>query len=411
MKKTLQILVGMLLVSSMSVSAQTMFSNIAPTGQLLWYYQFDDAIDSVWVVAPNATNWGSYTKPSGNLVIPDSVVRYSTTYHVKGILSYAFLECAGLRSVIVSDGIETIGIDAFKDCTGMTDITLGTNTEIINSGAFCNCSNLQWIKAKANFCLLSDTTVFEGVPNTIPVYVPCNMSLFYSALWPHFDTFVEVLPYSINVSSNHNYMGTVEVWGDPTCDSAFVTLTATPSSIYSFVGWSDGVTDNPRVVEITSDTTIIANFEYTGGNTTYTITVVSADDNMGTVTGSGTYNAYTTTTITATPYDGYRFVQWQDGNTEHIRTITVTSNATYTAYFDATNGIDDVTLVPAIYTRGQTIVIEGIAGSAVRITDMLGRTVVQANCNTSTMQFEMPSPGIYLIQVDSLPVKKIVINK
>lgn len=411
MKKTLQILVGILLVSGMSVSAQTMFSNITPTGQILWYYQYDDAVDSVWVVAPNATGWGSYTKPSGDLVIPDAVVRYSTTYHVKGILSYAFLECAGLRSVVVSDGIETIGIDAFKNCTGMTDITLGSHTQLINSGAFHNCSALEWIKAKANFCLLNDTTVFEGVPNNIPVYVPCNMSFFYTSLWSHFNTFVEILPYDINVTANYNYMGTVDVAGTPTCDSAFVTLTATPSSIYSFVGWSDGVTDNPRIVEITSDTTIVANFEYTGGNTTYTITVVSADDNMGTVTGGGTFNAYTNTTITATPYDGYRFVQWQDGNTEHIRTITVTSNATYTAYFDVTSGINDVDGDISISARGHAIAIDGALGGTVRITDILGRPIVNTKCNSTSILFEMPSAGVYLVQVDSLPAKKIVVQK
>ena len=39
------------------------------------------------------------------------------------------------------------------------------------------------------------------------------------------------------------------------------TLTAVPNSQYRFVRWSDGVTNNPRTVYITSDTTFMASFE------------------------------------------------------------------------------------------------------------------------------------------------------
>ena len=68
---------------------------------------------------------------------------------------------------------------------------------------------------------------------------------------------------------------------------------------------------------------------------TYTITVVSANTSMGTVTGGGTYNAGATVQLIATAYQGYEFVNWQDGNTSNPRNITVTGNATYTAYFQA----------------------------------------------------------------------------
>ena len=69
--------------------------------------------------------------------------------------------------------------------------------------------------------------------------------------------------------------------------------------------------------------------------TQYTITAVSNNNAWGTVTGGGTYNSGATATLTATPTNGYRFVSWQDGNTQNPRTITVTGNATYTATFEA----------------------------------------------------------------------------
>lgn len=68
---------------------------------------------------------------------------------------------------------------------------------------------------------------------------------------------------------------------------------------------------------------------------THTLTVLSADPTMGSATGGGTYPHGTAVTIMATPEPHYRFVQWQDGNTDAMRTVTVNSDATYTAYFAA----------------------------------------------------------------------------
>ena len=57
---------------------------------------------------------------------------------------------------------------------------------------------------------------------------------------------------------------------------------------------------------------------------------------MGTVTGGGTYNYGASATLTATPKDCYKFVQWNDGNKTNPRTVTVTGAATYTATFEET---------------------------------------------------------------------------
>lgn len=66
----------------------------------------------------------------------------------------------------------------------------------------------------------------------------------------------------------------------------------------------------------------------------FTITVNSNNIDWGTVTGGGTYAENASATLTATAKEGYKFVKWQDGNTDNPRTITVTQNATYTATFE-----------------------------------------------------------------------------
>ena len=64
---------------------------------------------------------------------------------------------------------------------------------------------------------------------------------------------------------------------------------------------------------------------------TYTVTVKAGTG--GTVSDGGTFENGSTITITATPNKGYTFKQWNDGNTDASRSVTVSGNVTYTAEF------------------------------------------------------------------------------
>ena len=67
---------------------------------------------------------------------------------------------------------------------------------------------------------------------------------------------------------------------------------------------------------------------------TYRLTVASANASMGTVTGGGMYTEGANVTISAVPASGYKFVRWNDGNTNATRTVTMgDSDVTYTATF------------------------------------------------------------------------------
>ncbi len=84
----------------------------------------------------------------------------------------------------------------------------------------------------------------------------------------------------------------------------------------------------------------------------FTITVKSNNDAWGTVTGGGTFNDQVTTTLKATPNAGYQFVQWQDGTKENPRTITVTADETWTAYFEPVTPGVKVTFGNEAYDAG-----------------------------------------------------------
>jgi hypothetical protein len=65
------------------------------------------------------------------------------------------------------------------------------------------------------------------------------------------------------------------------------------------------------------------------------VTVTADPAAMGTVSGGGDYVQGSTATIGATPSQGYRFLQWHDGNAANPRTITVTKDTAFTAIFEA----------------------------------------------------------------------------
>jgi hypothetical protein len=65
----------------------------------------------------------------------------------------------------------------------------------------------------------------------------------------------------------------------------------------------------------------------------FTVTVNSNNEAWGTTTGSGTYLSGATATLAAVPSENCYFVKWNDDVTDNPRTITVTNDITYTAYF------------------------------------------------------------------------------
>ena len=72
----------------------------------------------------------------------------------------------------------------------------------------------------------------------------------------------------------------------------------------------------------------------------HTLTVLSANESQGSVSGGGTFDDGSTQTIKATPQPGYAFDKWSDGSTQNPRTVKLTSDLTLTASFkvDTTGG-------------------------------------------------------------------------
>ncbi len=134
--------------------------------------------------------------------------------------------------------------------------------------------------------------------------------------------------YTITLESADPDWGSV-VGGGTYPEGSSVPLYAFPNIGCEFLGWNDSVTDNPRNIIVTQDSTFVASF----GRIEYTIGVQSENPEWGSVSGGGTFYYGDTTEIAATPFYGYIFSRWTDSNTDNPRTVVVTGNRVYRAIF------------------------------------------------------------------------------
>lgn len=178
----------------------------------------------------------------------------------------AFCACSSLTSVNIDNGVTTIEFDAFSGCSSLTSVTIPNSVTTIGGDAFSGCSSLTSVT-----CLATNPPYLKNFANddghfhhTSTLYVPngCGEAYENSSWAQYFDCIVELGSgatfTNLNVEVNNEEWGSVEV--NEGCGTA--TLTAVVEMDCSeFLRWSDGDTNNPRVVNVASDTSFTAIFK------------------------------------------------------------------------------------------------------------------------------------------------------
>lgn len=156
------------------------------------------------------------------------------------------------------------------------------------------------------------------------------------------------------------------MWAKPTADFGYYNSSGSKVSIGSGeVGYknipldldfdgsiTDCVVDGKLKLYVTAHNNIAANYTYCYfsdiyiylryNRNVYTVTVTASPEEFGSVKMTPQVMQVPqgeSRILTATPNVGYKFVKWQDGNTDNPRTVTVTSDKTYTAYFEVNTNI------------------------------------------------------------------------
>ena len=146
---------------------------------------------------------------------------------------------------------------------------------------------------------------------------------------------------------------------------ASVIVTATAASGYEFKGWTENgsqvSTSASYTFTINTNRILTAIFEEKEENpptpptpTTYTISVNASPVEGGSVSGGDSYNEGEPVTITATPNNGYKFVEWQlNGSQVSINpsyTFTASASQTFTAIFEKVDTPTPPEPTPTTYT-------------------------------------------------------------
>lgn len=412
----------------------------------------------------------------------------------------------------------------------MSTLIIPSTITTIEDSAFWQCNNLANITFESPTPPVMGTDVFSGVPLYAFIHIPCGATMNYANLIQlnQFAHFVEEGMYG-TVILQQTSGGTITVTQEPTCSNPAI-IEATPATSYSFpaydfVSWSDGDTNNPRTLYVTSDTLISAIFTprqfcniaevfdstqgYAVGDTAYfgdtaiftaypyhgyvfslwkaynssthqwftfsnenpyyrvmdyslrlraeftpaqyTVTVQS--NGGGTVyvgssgNNTGSFNYLSLAYVYATPSTGYRFVMWSDSSEFASRYITVRGDTTLSAVFasieslrdtiyvhDTTvvyhtdtlwlhdtiiihdtvyitqEGIDGVNVLNAkVYSSQGQIVVECADGNTVMLYDVNGRVLATKQDDYTTMRFDAPVSGTYMIKIGNYPARKVVV--
>jgi len=217
----------------------------------------------------------------------------------------------------------------------------------------------------------------------------------------------EAIPlYTITVLSSNSRYGSV-TGGGTFYEGTNVIIEAIPFEGYVFTSWDDGNTENPRTITITGDATYIANFTEISSVTTYTITVLSANETYGTVTGGGIFAEGTIITITAIPNSGFEFHQWNDNNTENPRQFVVEGNAVYIATFieiTSDNSLIDIYEEPSVYPNptSDILYIKSFRQmSHVEIFTMTGQIVLDIDADSDSVVCNVENfvQGVYFVRI------------
>ena len=227
------------------------------------------------------------------------------------------------RTVIVTEDHTFTAQFEIRQCV-ITTMVYPENSGTVNGGGTYNYGSTVHLTAHSNTGYTFSQWDDGNITNPRSIFVEGDAT--YTAVFTP-------LQYEITTECDPVEGGTVT--GAGIYDyGTIASLTATPNENYIFLCWSDGIASNPRNVTVTGNANYKALF-YLQGTPQYTITVLPNDPALGTVTGGGTYPQGSTIEISATPFENVAFRGWDDGNTDNPRSITITSNMTFTALFEA----------------------------------------------------------------------------
>ena len=252
---------------------------------------------------------------------------------VTSIGGSAFVSCSSLTSVTIGNSVTSIGGSAFAGCSSLTSITIPNSVTSIGEKAFASCYSLTSIywnaKRYTDFISYSDAPFFAirsqitsfnfgDSVNYIPAYLCHGMNRLAS----------------ITIGSNVQELADSVFYNCNRIDTILIKA-LTPPVLRENVFSSKAICKIPCVslhhYELSPWKEYAYSFETDPFNQSFV--VQSNNDKMGVVDIVQGPDCGIPAIIKAVPAFGYHFVQWNDGNTDSIRTIFIDKDTCLVAEF------------------------------------------------------------------------------
>ena len=404
--------------------------------------------------------------PPTDLVIPSTVTYQGTTYSVTVIGNGAFENCSSLTTVTIPYSVTSIGGCAFGNCSSLTSIDIPNSVTFIGGGVFYGCSSLTSVTLPNNITELNysynsgfvNSGFFENCSSLTSVTIPNSVTSIGDDAFLGCSSLTSIdIPNSVTSIGEQAFhacssltslsidMTSVSNLSNTELNTSILqnltfgeNVTSIASGAFNTSAFLQNVTclattpptlaDNtvfpyPNIATLTvpcgtleaySSATSFWNMFFSGriSENGYNVEVSVNDETFGSV---AVESDCSTGTLTATANEGYRFVIWNDGNTDNPRTVALTSDTSFTAIFaliDNSSLSEDAEFAElSVYpnpTRGKVSFNQAI--EKVEVIDLSGKTV-QTYENANEINIEALPAGVYHLRMtieDKTTTRKII---
>ncbi|MBQ6769915.1 MAG: leucine-rich repeat domain-containing protein [Bacteroidales bacterium] len=413
---------------------------------------------SVTYPGPNIDSaYTNYTKPTGDLVIPDVVSYNNHQYLVTAIESGAFAKCTGLTgklelpytitsigsyaffhcgnievlcfnceqctsafaafegcnfdSIFLGNSVTVIPDGIFSNFNGITSIQIPASVQSIGVRAFYNCPNLHHIDFSDSVIRVGDYA-FSDCPSLETIGVINTDTISDYAYWG-----CKYL-HSITIGGNVKRIGDYAFFMASSVDTIFC-LASTPPVI-----GENAFYNLPQDCVLIVNCDALDSYQLASGwscfsnivaDHTFTLEAVANQEDFGYVIGSDDGLCYgEAVSVEAIPFDGYIFQDWSDGETNNPREIKVLSDTIVIAQFviDSTLGIEEDMCSGElrVVTIGHAISVFPNYPTVIRVFDVVGRCLYISKTKEENCSITVPDSGVYVVVTEGNQIKKTVVG-
>ncbi len=237
-----------------------------------------------------------------------------------------------ITDLVIPNSVTSIGEGTFSNCNSLTSVTIPNSVTSIGERTFSNCNSLTSVSIPNSVTSIGENT-FSWCSSLTSVMIPNSVTSIGEHAFESCNSLT-----SVTIGNSVTSIGDWAFFNTGNSPSSFVFFTTVPPTIGTYTfdfsneiyyvpcgtkedyisAWKTFVNLSSELINYLPAPEISVSFDANSGNVEKNV--------EGTICDA-------TATITAEAKTGYHFVQWNDGNNENPRTITLTQDTSFTAEF------------------------------------------------------------------------------